>query len=184
MSRQRIHAAAFGFGLFCGILLYNGVSSAWNVHGMPEYNYSDSVDTGIPSMLHSQFQPPPPTLLKRLAKLQAMYVSCRGKSEYLRFLLGARDRRIRQEMSSIICDRLPTTTKVADLYGPEPIVYGLETCQAYRNKLQALNQTPQPRIAGLYNTGTNALAQLLQYNLQRVALTNMVQGYEAPVRGE
>ncbi|GKZ01254.1 hypothetical protein MPSEU_001076400 [Mayamaea pseudoterrestris] len=73
---------------------------------------------------------------------------------------------------------LPTWTQVSSLYGSEPLIYGLETCQAYRDTLQRHNATaasaasgaavvePKPRVAGLFNTGTNALAQSMFDNFQ------------------
>ena len=64
---------------------------------------------------------------------------------------------------------LPTWTQVSNLYGAEPIVYGLETCQAYREKLQTYNHTEsKPRVAGLFNTGTNAVAQSMSDNFKPV----------------
>jgi hypothetical protein len=64
---------------------------------------------------------------------------------------------------------LPTWTQVSTLYGAEPIVYGLDTCQAYRERLQYYNVTEgKPRVAGLFNTGTNAVAQSLLINYKPV----------------
>ena len=64
---------------------------------------------------------------------------------------------------------LPTWSQVSSLYGEEPIIYGLETCRAYRDRLQYYNRTDsKPRVAGLFNTGTNAVAQSMSDNYQPV----------------
>jgi hypothetical protein len=61
----------------------------------------------------------------------------------------------------INCTGLPSWNQITRLYGKEPIIVGLERCEAYR---QSVAQQAVPRIAGLYNTGTNALAKLFELN--------------------
>lgn len=68
---------------------------------------------------------------------------------------------------------LPTWTQVSNLYGSEPIIYGLDTCQAYQERLLQFNASkivsePKPRVAGLFNTGTNAVAQSMSINYRSV----------------
>lgn len=103
--------------------------------------------------------------------------SCHDKEPLLRILQDAGI-----PNASDHCADLPTWKQVVDFYGPEPVVDGLETsCDAYRtmivtannNKNKNNNSTtvvvpPLPRVAGLFNTGTNALAKLLQRNLLKV----------------
>ena len=59
---------------------------------------------------------------------------------------------------------LPTDRRIQQLYGPAPlVVQGMETCEMYRAQVP-----PERRyvgVAGLYNTGTTALAIYLQENL-------------------
>ena len=57
--------------------------------------------------------------------------------------------------------RLPKWSEILAAYGP-PKILGLETCQAYRDKIK-----PKQRIvglAGMFNTGTNLMDNLLSIN--------------------
>jgi hypothetical protein len=61
-------------------------------------------------------------------------------------------------------DLLPTWTQVQNLYGSEPKIYGLERCEEFRNAVE-----PTTRffgIAGTFNTGTNLIADLMEFNCQ------------------
>lgn len=81
----------------------------------------------------------------------------------------------------VMCDQLPQWKQVAHLYGDTPVVLGLETCAQYRETLLLLQQqqninnnnatmpttttiAPAVRVAGLYNSGTNALTAALADN--------------------
>jgi hypothetical protein len=84
-----------------------------------------------------------------------------------------------------LCFRLPTWKSVSNLYGNEPIVYGMETCEAYRALIQQAGSgvLPMPRVGGLYNTGTNALAWTFLDNLERIGekdLIGQLHPYELP----
>lgn len=82
-----------------------------------------------------------------------------------------------------LCFRLPTWKSVSNLYGNEPIVYGMETCEAYRALIQQARVPPMPRVGGLYNTGTNALAWTFLDNLERIGekdLIGKLHPYELP----
>ena len=83
---------------------------------------------------------------------------CQGKERLLAILHSAG----KHELTVADCDMLPTWQQVIDLYGDKPIIYGLDTCQTYRDKLNG--RDPDPRVAGLFNTGTNALAESFQLN--------------------
>ncbi|GKY92161.1 hypothetical protein MPSEU_000187400 [Mayamaea pseudoterrestris] len=85
---------------------------------------------------------------------------CEGKER----LLGILHRAGKRDLSLSDCEMLPTWQQVTDLYGDKPIIRGLETCQAYRDSLQG--REPDPRVAGLFNTGTNAFVELLQLNFE------------------
>jgi hypothetical protein len=94
--------------------------------------------------------------------------ACDGKAELLKIL---KDAGMKNTSSSDVCVRLPRWKDVARFYGEEPIVYGLDTCERYRALLSAdaNNGTavePMVRVAGLFNTGTNAFCHLLNYNVK------------------
>jgi hypothetical protein len=94
--------------------------------------------------------------------------ACDGKAELLKIL---KDAGMKNTSSGDVCKKLPRWKDVARFYGEEPIIYGLDTCERYRAKLSAdaNNGTavePLVRVAGLYNTGTNAFAHLLNYNVK------------------
>eukprot|EP00978_Attheya_sp_CCMP212_P012179 scaffold30309_cov58-Attheya_sp.AAC.1 len=59
-------------------------------------------------------------------------------------------------------DRLPTWEAVTKLYGSEPTVQGLDTCQRYRDETDLGHRWLTP--AGMFNTGTNLMDQLLMKN--------------------
>ena len=89
------------------------------------------------------------------------FSGCAGKEKTLEILQKANIHR------SANCHRLPTWKSVSDLYGDEPVIYGLETCETYRELLkqqEAIKINPRPRVAGLQNSGTNALAELFKDN--------------------
>ena len=99
--------------------------------------------------------------------------ACHGKEPLVQLLLDANISYARD-----LCDQLPLWESVTELYGDKPILYGLETCGAYRNGLEHDGSdsggggdvdsgtiSPRPRIAGMFNTGTNALAQIFLRNL-------------------
>lgn len=61
--------------------------------------------------------------------------------------------------------QLPTWGEMTSLYGPQPNIIGLETCEAFRHSLAK----PSDALigpAGLFNTGTNFLEQMLYLNCQ------------------
>ena len=59
---------------------------------------------------------------------------------------------------------LPDSQLLAQLYGPldQPVLFGLDTCQAYRQLVPKEHRYTAP--AGLFNTGTNALEFHLSHN--------------------
>jgi len=59
-----------------------------------------------------------------------------------------------------LCAKLPPWKDVVDLYGDEPVVVGLETCQQYRDAQANKYKTKKrlPKLAGLWNTGSTALS--------------------------
>lgn len=91
---------------------------------------------------------------------------CLGKEKYLRILqqAGLPPHLVNPDL----CRQLPTEQQVSQLYGNEPIVHGLDTCEKYRAHLKSANNetvAPMVRVTGLFNTGTNALHMALHVNL-------------------
>lgn len=103
--------------------------------------------------------------------------ACFGKEELVEILTNAE-----VPLDHDRCNRLPTWRAMTDLYGEKQIVLGLETCQAYRDMIQTTaGATPMPRIAGLCNSGTNVLNQLLFRNLGNITHVGAPrQGYQVP----
>lgn len=113
---------------------------------------------------------------------------CHGKEPLLE-ILHSSIQRIR--VTRDICERLPHPADIEALYGPKPVVYGMETCADYQTMIQQAQSlehhhdgtlatntansskqlgvviAPMVRVAGLYHTGTNALVQSLHRNLQQ-----------------
>lgn len=57
---------------------------------------------------------------------------------------------------------LPTWKDIVDLVGPEPIVHGLDTCATFQQTVPAVERNLG--AAGMFNTGTNLVTQLLKRN--------------------
>jgi hypothetical protein len=57
---------------------------------------------------------------------------------------------------------LPTEQQIVDLYGPHPVIQGLDTCATFRNQVPAVER--MLGAAGLFSTGTNLVTQLLKQN--------------------
>ena len=74
--------------------------------------------------------------------------------------------------------KLPTWTKVQQLYGKEPKIYGLERCEAFTSSIEP--SVSFFGIAGMFNSGTNLLAELLIQNCQ---ITKRMQVYGQDQRG-
>ena len=58
--------------------------------------------------------------------------------------------------------KLPTQQQIEEQYGPEPIIQGLEHCEAFRERVP-----PEKRMlgaAGMFSTGTNLVTHLLKRN--------------------
>ena len=117
-----------------------------------------------------------------IQKLIEANSDCIGKEPLLSILV--RSGKAAKDFTSNDCKVLPTWAEVVDLYGEKPIIFGLDSCARYREHLQAqkdgflpvplefTNLTvppkPQPRVAGLFNTGTNALAQSFWLNIEQL----------------
>jgi len=96
--------------------------------------------------------------------LVGKYEVCRGKERLLDILLRAGAEAVTRDD----CELLPTWDEVSSLYGNEPIIHGLETCGRYRESVLAERLDPAPRVAGMFNTGTNAFEESLDLNYEHV----------------
>ena len=64
--------------------------------------------------------------------------------------------------AAIFAVQLPAWKQVVDRFGDRPRLFGLENCEAYRNKV-----APKDRlvgVAGAFNSGTNLMANLMMEN--------------------
>ena len=66
------------------------------------------------------------------------------------------------EVDYEIAKQLPTWEDAVSLYGEKPIIYGLETCEPYRQTVKPEDRMCGP--AGTFNTGTNLLFELMKAN--------------------
>jgi len=105
----------------------------------------------------------------RIETLVETYDVCKGKERLLDILVRAG----MDDVSHEECEILPTWDEVSSLYGDKPIILGLETCERYRAGLSAEYNggqalPPAPRVAGMFNTGTNAFEDSLDLNFMHV----------------
>ena len=104
-----------------------------------------------------------------IAKHSRAASNCQGKEKFVQVLERAGLSLVAQakKNNNNPCQQLPTEDQVAELYGREPIVQGLEVCEPFRAHLSENAATPQPmvRVTGLFNTGTNALDMALHLNV-------------------
>jgi len=61
-----------------------------------------------------------------------------------------------------LLENLPSWTDVVSMYGNRPKIIGIETCQEFRRTVPLNQSLIGP--AGMFNTGTNLLAELLNIN--------------------
>lgn len=101
---------------------------------------------------------------RQIERLVRENMECEGKEKLLQILLGAG----KEELHRSDCQSLPKWAEVSSLYGDQPIVFGLDTCQAYRAGLQRAGLEADIRVGGLFNTGTNALADSLGLNFREL----------------
>jgi len=81
-----------------------------------------------------------------------------GADEHIVKILHSADVEIDKELA----EQLPTWEDVVSLYGEEPIILGLETCEPYRQAVKPEDRMIGP--AGMFNTGTNLLFELMKTN--------------------
>jgi hypothetical protein len=59
-------------------------------------------------------------------------------------------------------NEIPSWSQIINNYGEEPVILGLERCEAYRNSVDPTDRTVAP--AGLFSTGTNLIDSLVSHN--------------------
>eukprot|EP00956_Cyclotella_meneghiniana_P019180 scaffold32705_cov76-Cyclotella_meneghiniana.AAC.2 len=67
-----------------------------------------------------------------------------------------------EEEETITNANIPSRSDVTSQYGPHPILHNLESCPVFRSTIPI--QHRMMGVAGLFNTGTNYLASLLEHN--------------------
>ena len=122
-----------------------------------------------------------------ILRLVSNHPECQGKEKLLEIFVKAGLADLMDD-EDMLCDELPTWAEVSSLYGDEPVIYGLESCQRYRDKLAAFRQAgrkvnPDPRVGGLFNTGTNAFAAslILNYEAKHMDAYNAPGGKHTPL---
>lgn len=60
--------------------------------------------------------------------------------------------------------QLPTWSQIVAQYGPNPVIFGLDTCTQFRNTVPELRR--MLGAAGMFSTGTNLVTSLLKSNCQ------------------
>ena len=66
------------------------------------------------------------------------------------------------QIEDSIWSQVPVWDDIEQVHGHQPVIYGLDSCQAFRDQVDPLDR--RVAIAGMFNTGTNLLAILLQHN--------------------
>lgn len=61
-----------------------------------------------------------------------------------------------------IISKLPTLEQVSELYGPSPVILGLDRCPHFRDSVPAIRR--MLGAAGMFSTGTNLVTHLLKRN--------------------
>ena len=85
-----------------------------------------------------------------------------GKKEILDLLKRAHLDPEKMDQETI--SELPTWDEVVSLYGPKPVIYGLDRCAAFQNHTQ---RSGFVSTAGTFNSGTNLMAELVSLVLRR-----------------
>ena len=81
-----------------------------------------------------------------------------GIDEHIVNILTAANIQLDAELAS----QLPSWDDIVSMYGEKPIVHGLETCKTYRDTVEPADRMLGP--AGIFNTGTNLLFELMKAN--------------------
>lgn len=162
---------SFSRCLSCAAVAVIGSLTTWQVTEVYNQPYQN-IDLSIPQPQHHDdhhvsSQTHRLTIDEEVTSLIDQFPRfCRGKKPLLRQI-----REAGLNITKNVCEGLPTMEDVEDLYGQGPVVVGLETCERYRKLISANTNKngkaypPAPKVAGLWNVGTNALVGHLLNNL-------------------
>ena len=81
-----------------------------------------------------------------------------GIDEHIVNILTAANIQLDAELAS----QLPSWDDIVSMYGDKPLIHGLETCKTYRDTVEPADRMLGP--AGIFNTGTNLLFELMKAN--------------------
>lgn len=79
-------------------------------------------------------------------------------------------------------DDVPTQADISSQYGSHPIMHNLESCSEFRANISPMHR--MMGVAGLFNTGTNYLAALLENNCHLDKRTSFQRYYPFREQGE
>jgi hypothetical protein len=66
------------------------------------------------------------------------------------------------QIDDSVWEQVPVWDDIVKVHGSHPVIYGLDSCEQFRNSVDPMDR--RVGIAGMFNTGTNLLAILLQHN--------------------
>jgi hypothetical protein len=81
-----------------------------------------------------------------------------GVNDHIVKILTAANIQLDEELAK----QLPSWDDIVSMYGEHPIIHGLDTCQTYRETVSPEDRMLGP--AGIFNTGTNLLFELMKAN--------------------
>lgn len=122
-------------------------------HAITNVSISDLVDLKSESFLDAE-----QSTLKNMTREEALV----GREELVAILNDAGVTEIDVETLSL----LPKWETVVKLYGDKPVIYGLDTCEDFRQRIP--RNDASLAVAGIFNTGTNLLAMYLSANCRIV----------------
>ena len=119
---------------------------------------------------------------EKVEMIMKEHPNCKGKERFLKLIVHGTVSKYAVPKKPqpppknyrMLCHALPAEDRVARHYGGEAVVYGMDTCQAYRELLLKSNDNdnntiaPKPRVSGLYHTGTNGLCRTLTDNVGKL----------------
>ena len=83
-----------------------------------------------------------------------------------------------EQIDEKVWAQVPVWDDIVKIHGSGPVIYGLDQCEDYRNRVAPIDR--RVGVAGMFNTGTNLLAILLQHNCaipERVAKWGRKKGH-------
>ena len=97
--------------------------------------------------------------VKNMAKVEKVKnTETFGVNDHIVKILTAANIQLDEELAK----QLPSWDDIVSMYGEHPIIHGLDTCQTYRDTVSPEDRMLGP--AGIFNTGTNLLFELMKAN--------------------